>query len=311
MVARLLFRTNTRRLREIVNIVAYFVGIVLLGSFLAPALYWAGRATAQYGVLTFLAETEFQKFFNRAMLVAAVVLLWPAVRSLKLQGWGDLGLERDPRAGQNLALGLGVAALCLIPMCISYVILDVYRWKKALPWEALPKLLLSSAVVAVLEETLFRGAIFGLFRRTMRPLGALFAVTTIFAVVHFLKPDERVVVSEVNWGSGFALLPHVFHQFTEPITLLAGFTTLFVLGWVLGYATLRTSSLWVAMGFHAGVVFLKMSFSKFTKRQAEYLPWIGDELQIGLVPVAVLAIGGALFWWRFRDVNLGPNKSVR
>ena len=76
MVARLFFRTNTRRLREIVNIVAYFVGIVLLGSFLAPALYWAGRATAQYGVLTFLAETEFQKFFNRAMLVAAVVLLW-------------------------------------------------------------------------------------------------------------------------------------------------------------------------------------------------------------------------------------------
>ena len=119
------------------------------------------------------------------MLVAAVVLLWPTVRSLKLHGWGDLGLERDPRAGQNLALGLAVAAICLIPMCISYVFFDVYRWKKTLPWEALPKLLLSAAAVAALEEMLFRGAIFGLLRRTMRPLGALFAVTTIFAVVHF------------------------------------------------------------------------------------------------------------------------------
>jgi membrane protease YdiL (CAAX protease family) len=78
--------------------------------------------------------------------------------------------------------------------------------------------------------------------------------------------------------------------------LLAGFTTIFALGWVLGYATLRTRSLWMAIGLHAGVVFVKMTFSKFTKRELEYPPWIGSELQIGLVPLAVLALCGVSVW---------------
>jgi membrane protease YdiL (CAAX protease family) len=138
----------------------------------------------------------------------------------------------------------------------------------------------------VIEECLFRGGMFGLFRRTLRPFTALLWVTVIFAIVHFLKPDELFVVQEVHWLSGFALLPKLFHRFTEPMRVLSGFTTIFVLGWVLGYATLRTRSLWLAIGFHAGVVFVKMSFAKFTKREALGLPWVGSELQIGLVPSA-------------------------
>ncbi len=79
--------------------------------------------------------------------------------------------------------------------------------------------------------------------------------------------------------------------------LLAGFTTIFTLGWVLGLATLSTRALWLSIGLHAGVVFVKMAFSKFTKRSAEYLPWVGQELQIGLVPVAVLSLAGVVVWW--------------
>jgi len=72
---------------------------------------------------------------------------------------------------------------------------------------------------------------------------------------------------------------------------------------VLGYATLRTRSLWLPIGFHAGVVFVKMSFAKFTKREALCLPWVGSELQIGLVPVGVLALGGVLVWFWLRHEN--------
>ena len=161
---------------------------------------------------------------------------------------------------------------------------------------------MSSICVALIEEALFRGAIFGLFRRSLPPLAALFCVTFIFAAVHFLKPLDSFTVPQVTWLSGFTVLPYLFHQFGEPMTLLAGFTTIFTLGWVVGAATLRTRSLWLGIGFHAGLVFVKMSFSKFTKRDAEYLPWVGDKLEIGLVPVAVLALGGVLMaWWLHRD----------
>jgi membrane protease YdiL (CAAX protease family) len=287
-------------LRELAKIIAYLVAVVLLGALLAPLLYWAGHSLADGGTFRFLGEVSFQRYFNRAVLLAALVLLWPAVRSLRIVGSRELGLEPDVRWRRHLGGGLLIGAGLVAMMALICVALGFYRWKGDLPWGRLPSLALSAAVVALLEECLFRGGIFGLFRRTLRPFTALFWVTAIFAIVHFLKPDEEFVVQEVNWLSGFALLPRVFHQFAEPMSVLAGFTTIFVLGWVLGYATLRTRSLWLAIGFHAGVVFVKMSFAKFTKREAISLPWVGPELQIGLVPVGVLALGGVLVWFWLR-----------
>lgn len=290
-------------MKEVVNLLAYFVAVIVLGTLLAPPLWWAGKAVAASGIAPFLAEADFQKYFNRSILIAAIALLWPAVRSLRIRDWRDFGLEPDPRWGRHLLAGFAIAALLVAAMAAVYAGFEVYRWKQTLPWGRLPGLAVSALTVAVLEEALFRGAILGLFRRAMRPAAALFWVTAIFAVVHFLKPDDRIVVSEVHWLSGFQLLPHAFHQFAEPMTLLAGFTTLFVLGWVLGSATLATRSLWMAIGLHAGVVFVKMSFSKFTKREEEFLPWIGKELQIGLVPVAVLVVMGILVWLYLKYAN--------
>ena len=277
--------------------------MILLGALLAPPLYWLGQAVAARGVMTFLAETEFQKFFNRAVLISAILLIWPMTRWLRIGGWRELGLDPDPRWWQRFLAGFAIAALVVAAMGLAYVSSDVYHWKDQLRWKELPRLLLSSIFVALLEEALFRGAIFGLFRRSLPPLMALFCVTFIFAAVHFLKPLDSFTVPQVTWLSGFTLLPHLFHQFGEPMTLLAGFTTIFTLGWVVGAATLRTRSLWAGIGFHAGLVFVKMSFSKFTKRDAAHLPWIGEELQIGLVPVIALALGGVLLWLWLKYVD--------
>jgi membrane protease YdiL (CAAX protease family) len=288
-------------LKEIAKIFAYLVAVVLLAAALAPPLYWAGQAVAARGVMPFLAETDFQKFFNRAALIAAIALLWPTIRWLRIAGWRDFGLLPDPRWKQHLLVGFLIAAAFVAAMAGAYVAMGVYKFKAVLPWGHLPKLMLSAVVVSILEEALFRGAILGLFRRAA-PVGvALFCTTFLFAAVHFLKPDDDVEITTVTWTSGFALLPHTFHQFTNPMMLLAGFTTLFVLGWVLGLATVRTHALWMSIGLHIGVIFVKMGFSKFTKRQEEYLPWIGRELQIGLVPVLVLALAGlaVLLWLKY------------
>ena len=283
-------------MKDLVRILLYFGAVILFGALLAPPLYWAGQALAGAGILRFLGETEFQKYFNRAMLVAAILLLWPTVRWLRVRGWRELGLDPDTRWWRHLLAGFAMAALVVAAMAAFYIGFEVYHWKKRPPWERIPPLLLSAIAVGLLEEALFRGAIFGLLRRTLPPLVALFSVSFIFAAVHFLKPDDAVIVREVGWSSGFALLPHLFHQFGEPMTLLASFTTIFALGMVLGAVTWQTRSLWPAIGFHAGLVFVKMSFSKLTKRDAAYLPWIGEELQIGLVPVAAIAVAGTLLW---------------
>ena len=283
-------------MKDLGKILLYFVAVIVLGALLAPPLYWGGHALASRGLLNFLKEVELQKFFNRAVLVAALALLWPMVRWLRLDGVGGLGLERNPAWKTHLGVGFGIAALCVGLLATGYIFGDVYHWKKTLPWGKSPPLLLSAAVVALLEEGLFRGGILGLFRRTMSPGLAIFFTSAIFSAVHFLKPDDAVKVETVTWLSGFGLIPHMFHQFAEPLLLLGGFTTIFVLGLLLADVTVRTRSLWLPIGFHAGLVFVKMAFSKLTKREDAHLPWIGEELQIGLVPVAALLLG----WWLAR-----------
>lgn len=290
-------------MKDLAKILAYFVAIIVLGALLAPPLFWAGKALAARGTLTFLGDVEFQKFFHRAVLIAAFALLWPTIRWLGLGGPRGLGLEPDTRWLRHLILGFLIAGIAVAAMALVYIAADVYHWKSKLPWGQLPKLALSAFVVAALEEALFRGAIFGLLRKSLRPLGALFFVSAIFSILHFLRSDDEASIEQVRWFSGLALVPDLFGAFRQPMLLLAGFGTIFTLGWVLGFATLKTRALWMSIGFHAGVVFVKMSFSKFTKRDAEYLPWIGEELQIGLVPVAVLALAGVTVWWVLRNEN--------
>ncbi|MDB6173913.1 MAG: amino terminal protease self-immunity [Chthoniobacteraceae bacterium] len=297
-------------MKDLAKILTYFIAVIVLGALIAPPLYWGGHAVAARGVLSFLGETEFQKYFNRAVLIAALALLWPAIRSLKIRGVRELGLEPDPRWVRHFLIGFLIAAVAVGVMAAGYIQFEVYHWKKpALPWGSLPKIAFGALVVAALEEALFRGAIFGLFRRTLRPYPALFLVTALFAILHFLKPDEDLQMGEIGWLSGFEILPHTFHQFAEPAALLAGFSTLFVLGWLLGYATLRTRALWMSIGLHAGVVFVKMGFSKFTKRDLEALPWIGRELQIGLVPVAVLCLAGVVLWLGLRETQSASKRA--
>ena len=149
----------------------------------------------------------------------------------------------------------------------ALIFTGVYRFKGELPWGSLGKIALTAGVVSLLEEALFRGAIFGLLRQSLTNVWALFFTSALFSFVHFLAPDEAAAnPPNVHFLSGFALIPQLFHQFHQPLLVLAGFTTLFLVGWILGYTVWQTRSLWMAIGLHAGWIFGTMGFSKFTKR---------------------------------------------
>ena len=291
-------------MKDLAKIFGYLAAVIVLGALLAPPLYWAAQGLAGHGVFPALADFKFQKFFNRAALISALLLLWPTVRALRIGGWRDLGIEPDPRWRQHLLAGFVIAGAAVALMAAAYLYLGIYRIRAEIVCGKIPFIALSAVTVAFLEEALFRGAIFGLLRRSLRPAAALLAVTALFAIVHFLKPDESYDPQSIGWLSGFDLIPHTFHQFAEPMTLLAGFTTLFALGWLCGDAALRTRALWMSIGLHAGVVLVKMSFSvmaKFavkTKERADWLPWVGDRFENGLIPVAVLLLAwGAVRLW--------------
>ena len=281
-------------MKELGKIVIYLLAVVVLGALIAPPLFAVGQNIGA------LKRFEFQQFFNRSVLIAAVVLLFPLIRWLKLPGWGALGIEPDTRRWHHLAGGFLAAFLCIMVLGALLLQMGVYRMKGELPWGALGKIALTATVVSVIEELLFRGALLGLMRKALVWPWALLLNSGLFAIVHFLEPREGVIgPGDVRWWSGFRLLGEAFWQFQEPVLLLAGFSTLTLVGWILGWVTLKTRSLWVAIGLHAGWVFATMGFSKFTKRVIkanETLPWFGADLSVGLGALITVGITGLIVW---------------
>jgi membrane protease YdiL (CAAX protease family) len=122
----------------------------------------------------------------------------------------------------------------------------------------------------------------------------------IFSIVHFLKAPDQTTTA-VAWTSGFSSLAHSFDQFTNPMLVLAGFATLFLIGVILAHARLRTRSLWLPIGLHAGWVFASGAFNKIAHREIVALPWLGKNLLIGVVPLCVCLVSWVLVgaWLRY------------
>jgi membrane protease YdiL (CAAX protease family) len=136
--------------------------------------------------------------------------------------------------------------------------------------------------------------------------GAIFLSSAIFSIVHFLKPAEEPD-PVITWTSGLEAVANAFGQFQEPPLVLAGFTTLFLLGWILADARIRTRSLWLPIGLHSGWIFASAIFNKVARREVEALPWLGKNLLIGIAPLAVALISWLLLRAWLKHVETPEN----
>jgi membrane protease YdiL (CAAX protease family) len=273
------------------RILLYLAGTLALGCLLAPPLYWAGQSIGASLSFEALTEPSFQRYYHRAVLVAAVALLWPLYRSLDLRSWDPLGLRPDPRRWRHLLLGFLAAFLLLFAMGWLATAFGLYRPQSEIRYDKIAKGLLAAAAVSPLEEWFFRCAILGAVLRTAPAPAAVLFTSALFSSIHFLKPLE-IDVAPVEWWSGFALIPYSFHRFAEPLELLGGFTTLFAIGVVLATVTLRTRALWAAIGLHAGWIFGNRLFNILHKRQGDMQPWFGEKIESGIVPLLTVCLTG-------------------
>ena len=278
----------------------YFAAIILFGVLTAPLLFWAAQALAARGILPVLATFDFESFFHRALLLGAILFLWPFLRWLRVRRARDLGLERNPSWLRDLAIGFVVSALPVVCCEIVLVQTGVYSMRDTWTWEALGKVTLTAAVVPLIEESLFRGLFLGVLLRGLSARPAIVLSAAIFSIIHFLKaPDQTTTV--VKWSSGFVSLAHSLHQFGEPMLVLAGFTTLFIIGLILADARLVTRSLWLPIGLHSGWILASAVFAKLARRDLLALPWLGKNMLIGLVPLGVCLLSWVLLrlWFRY------------
>ena len=287
-------------MKDAARLLGYFAAIILFGVLTAPLLYWAAQWLAAQGVLPVLATFDFESFFHRALLLGALLFLWPFLRWLRVSGAPDLGLTPNQHWLRDLAIGFLLSALPVLLCEIVLVQSGVYSTRDNSDWEAIGKVMLTAAVVPLIEESLFRGLFLGVLLRGLRRWPAVVLSAAIFSIIHFLKaPDQTTTV--VQWNSGFVSLAHSFDQFGEPMLVLAGFTTLFVIGLILADARILTHSLWLPIGLHSGWILASAVFAKLARRNFEALPWLGKNMLIGLVPLAVCLVSWVLLraWLRY------------
>jgi uncharacterized protein len=291
-------------LKDAVRLLAYLLATVLLGALLAPPLFWGAHWLIAHGWLTFLARFDFETFFHRALLIAALILLWPLVRYLEIRKLDDLQLAPNPHRWRDIIAGLLLSAVPLLICGAVLIALPLFSIRAAINWPAVAKVAAAAVFVPIIEETFFRGLILGALLKTGRVIMSIFVTSALYSVVHFLKAPEQTS-PDVIWSSGFNSIAHAFVQFTDPILVGAGLTTLFLIGWILAEARLLTRSLWLPIGLHAGWIFTAGAFNKVALRQFIAMPWLGKNLLVGLVPLILAGLTWLLLrgWLKYVDAR--------
>jgi CAAX protease family protein len=276
-------------LKDAARLGAYFIAIVVVGALLAPILFWTAQGLAVHGLFPSLAKYGFNTFFHRAILIAAVLFLWPFLRLSKVRAVADLGLEQNPQATRDVGAGVLLAVIPLLVCSALLIAWHLYSFRHVLVWSRIGKIFLAAITVPFIEETFFRGIVLGILLRTGRKLLSILGVSALFAAVHFLKGSEWEPAT-VTWTSGFQSITDAFVGFRDPMMLLSSFTTLFVIGCILADARVLTRSLWLPIGLHAGWICASGMFSWVARRQTVALPWLGNNLLVGIIPLGLAAI---------------------
>ena len=291
-------------MKDAVRLLVYLLATVVLGALLAPPLFWIAQSLAAHGTFTFLTRYDFETFFHRALLLAALLLLWPLARTIEMRSLGDLQLRPNSHRWRDLLAGVLLSAIPLLCCAAILIASPIFSIRGAINWPAVARVAVAAAFVPIIEEAFFRGLVLGALLKTGRQLLAIFLTSALYSIVHFLKAPEHTS-SEVTWTSGFNSIAHAFVQFGDPLLVGAGFTTLFLIGWILAEARLLTRSLWLPIGLHAGWIFTAGAFNKIALRQWMILPWLGKSLLVGIVPLAIAGVTWLLMraWLKYSDAR--------
>jgi len=264
---------NLRDMRPFWALVIYLAAVFLGGALLAPGLYVLTLHFAH--AFPGLAQEPFHRFLDRSFLLIALAGVWPLLRALGATSAGQLGLARLYGQSANLLSGLLLGCLSLGAVAAFTLGLGARAWLHGVTAHQIVGTLFraagTAAVVAVLEEILFRGGVFGGLRRAFYWPMALVLSSLIYALVHFLSPAD--LAGPVAWYSGLALLPRLLGGLASFHALVPAFLSLTLVGVLLGLAYQRTGTLYFSIGLHAGWVFWLKAYGTFTAGVPNSAAW--------------------------------------
>lgn len=308
-------------------VIVWILGALILAAWISPWVCRGGQWLASEaavrdwpGIIEWVAEScgraKFSRYFNRSLMFSALILLPCLIGRIRSIRRHMPALAVDPALvsassdrGRRFIAGFLIASFVLAMLCVSLVLAGAYmpQPKAAGFGKFLQKVLIPTLVAAPLEEWLFRGVLFGIWLRFVRPWGAVVGTSLMFSLLHFLEPPASWTIADPHhWAAGFKLLGGICHHFIEPLFFISDFATLCAAAMILGWARMRTGGLAFSIGIHAGWIAIIKSFSYFFVKVPDHplRPWwVGDTVRSGGLSFAALAITAALCAWWLRGAH--------
>ena len=306
-------------MRPLRALVIYIVAVFIGGALLAPPLYWLVQSLlhafprlAYSHFFGHLAAAPFHRYVNRALLGVALVGLWPLVKNLGFASAHEIGLVK-PR-GQLIKLGagflLGLVSLAVIGG-LAFALHARQMNPKVSGVDLIHKLFSAigtAIIVAVLEEILFRGALFGALRKAFHWIFALVISSMIYAVLHYFESAD--MAGPVTWLSGIELLPLMLQNLGNLHAAIPGFFNLTLAGILLGWAYQRTGNLYFSIGLHGGWIFWIKAYDAVTRLApgANAWWWGSGRMAIvnGWIALPVLVLTLLFFGWKISSYRPSP-----
>jgi membrane protease YdiL (CAAX protease family) len=250
-------------MRPIRALTIYFIIVFFGGALLAPWLWHLGQLANHFEpFLRITANAPFHRYLDRSFLLLALAGIWPLMRSLGTTSWREIGLP-PPYGQMNKLVGgllLGLLSLAFV------VVIEIGAGARSFNHNATAhqitgaifSALISAVVVGLIEEILFRGAVYGGLRKALYWPFALVFSSFIFAFVHFLGRAD--IPGPIEWNSGLILLPRLF----DLQAFFPEFLGLTLVGILLALAYQRTGNLYCSIGMHAGWVLVLRIFASLT-----------------------------------------------
>ncbi len=242
--------------------IAYFAIALLSGAAVAYPLHM---------LLANWFELDFDRVASRSVLIAAIILFIALYRKFGFSSWSDIGYTTNKKQFfKDVAKGVGFGILIMSPVVVGLLItknriLDM-GWEASISniLALLVTALAAGFIIAILEETLFRGAMLSAIKKQSSIFFAVVATSLFYASVHFIQPDIEQDAVTLNWTSGFTLLKNAFSGFADFFYIFDSLLALFLAGVLLSIVRIRTYRIALCIGIHAGWVMVIKVFKRVT-----------------------------------------------
>jgi len=236
-----------------------------------------------YELTSTFASWAFHRVAGRiAMLLLLLELVW-VCRHLSLTNKRDFGYGLPWRRFLKVSLLWGGIGAATAGVGAAFLLATHLRVMEPGFTPSLPNLLsilaiavASGIAVALIEETVMRGAMHTAIERESGPWTAALLTAPLFAVLHFFA-KVRIPSAELGWGSGFDLLLRSFAPLSHPALVFDSFAAWLLVGLILSLTRVMTGNIAVAIGLHAGWVMVLRMLQEATGSGTApgYSMWVG------------------------------------